>query len=363
MSGAIGSAGASTGYGFNQTLVSNAASVHQQLNILTEQVSTGLVAQTYAGLGGSAEVSLNLNSQISALRTYKSNIDRANGNLQVTQTAMSQIQQIAATFTAVIPNLNGLNPSEVDSVAANARSALTQLTGLLDTQNGQVYVFAGQDSGNPPVPNPDGFLTSGFYTQINSAVAALSTSGASATVAATLAIAGSNATGTSPFSAYMSQPVTALASPEVQTGAATSVRTGLLASGNSAATSTGTSTTGSYMRDLLRGLATLGSLSSSQVNDPGFSTLVQDTGTSLNGAVNAMATDVGVLGDTQASLTATQTQITAAATALTSQVSSVQDADMASTLSQLTAMQTQLQASYRMISGASSLSLMNFLPA
>ena len=45
--------------------------------------------------------------------------------MQVTQTAMTQIQHIAATFVADIPNLNGLNPSEVDSVAANARSALS----------------------------------------------------------------------------------------------------------------------------------------------------------------------------------------------------------------------------------------------
>ncbi len=363
MSGAVGAAGAMTGYGFNQTLVSNASAVHQQLNILTEQASTGLVAQTYAGLGSSASVALNLNPQIAALQTYNSNIDLASGGMQVTQTAMTQIQQIAATFTADIPNLNGLNPSEVDSVAANARSALTQLAGLLDTQNGQNYVFGGQDSANPPVPNPDSILTSGFYTQIDTAVSGLATNGASATAASTLAIAGSNAAGTSPFSAYMSQPASALEAPVVQTGATTTVRTGLLASANSAVKSTGSSTTGSYMRDLMRALATLGSLSSSQVSAPGFGALVQDTGASLTGAVNAMAADVGVLGDTQASLTATQTQLTATTTALTGQVSSVQDADMASTLSQLTAVQTQLQESYRMIAGASSMSLMNFLPA
>ena len=363
MSGAIGAAGASTGYGFNETLVTNASAVHRQLNILTEQASTGLVAQTYAGLGSSAEVALNLNPQISALQTYNSNINLASGGMQVTQTAMTQIQQIAATFTADIPNLNGLNPSEVDSVAANARSALTQLAGLLDTQDGQTYVFGGQDSSNPPVPNPDSILTSGFYTQIASAVSGLAVNGASATAASTLTIGGSNAAGTSPFSAYMSQPASALAAPVVQTGATTTVRTGLLASANSAVTSTGTSTTGSYMRDLMRALATLGSLSSSQVSAPGFGALVQDTGTSLTGAVNAMAADVGVLGDTQASLTALQTQLTATTTALTGQVSSVQDADMASTLSQLTAVQTQLQESYRMIAGASSMSLMNFLPA
>jgi flagellar hook-associated protein 3 FlgL len=141
------------------------------------------------------------------------------------------------------------------------------------------------------------------------------------------------------------------------------VPTGLLASANSDATSNGTSTTGSYMRDLMRSLATLGSLSSSQVSDPNFGAIVQDTATSLNGVVTAMATDVGVLGDRQTALANTQTQLADTATALSSQVSDAQDADMAATLSKLTATQTQLQESYRLITAASSLSLVNFLPA
>jgi flagellar hook-associated protein 3 FlgL len=127
-------------------------------------------------------------------------------------------------------------------------------------------------------------------------------------------------------------------------------------------TSTGTSTTGSYMRDLMRALATLGSLSSSQVNDPNFATLVQDTATSLNGVVTAMASDAGVLGDRQTNLTNTSNALADTTTALTQQVSNVQDTDMASTLSQLTAIQTQLQESYKLITAANSLSLVNFLP-
>ena len=34
---------------------------------------------------------------------------------------MKQIQSIAANLFAQMPNLNGLDPSEVDTVAANAR--------------------------------------------------------------------------------------------------------------------------------------------------------------------------------------------------------------------------------------------------
>jgi len=361
MSGSTGAIG--TGYGFLNTLIANANNVHQQLNTLTEQASSGLVAQTYAGLGSGAAVSLSLNPQLSALQTYQNNISQATAQMQVTQTAMTQLQQIAATFAGDMPNLTGTNSQEVDSIASQAQSALTEVAGLLDTQDGDVYVFGGQDTANPPVPSPNSILTSGFYTQINAAVSALSTSGAAATTAATLAIAGSNVSGTSPFSAYMSQPASAIGVQVVQTGDGTTVPIGLLASANSNVTSTGTSTTGSYMRDLMRALATIGSMSSSQANDPNFAALVQDTTTSLNGVVTAMAGDAGALGNTQSALTATQTQLSDTATALTGQVSSVQDADMATTLSDLSAIQTQLQASYRMITTEGTLSLVSFLPA
>jgi len=350
-----------TGYGIMPTVIANSTMVRQQLDTLTEQASTGLVAQTYAGLGGQSSVSLNLNPQISALQTYQTNIGQALGSMQVTQTAMTQIQQVASTFVADIPNLNDLNASKVDSIASNARAALTQVAGLLDTTNGNSYVFGGQDTANPPVPAPDNILSSGFYTQINTAVSSLSTNGAAATIATTIAVGESNTSGTSSFSTYMSQPGTALSTSQVQTGDGITVQTGLLASANVTAISTGTSTTGSYMRDLMRTLATLESLSSLQVNDPNFAALVRDTGTSLTGAVNAMATDVGVLGNSQASLTATQSQLTTTATAFSGQVSSAQDVHMADTLSDLTAMQTQLQESYRLITTTNSLSLINFL--
>jgi flagellin-like hook-associated protein FlgL len=117
------------------------------------------------------------------------------------------------------------------------------------------------------------------------------------------------------------------------------------------------------MRDLMRALATVGSLTNADQSDPGFLPLVQDTMTSLNGAISAMAEDTGVLGNTQAALTATQTTLADTQTALKSQVSSVQDVDMASTLSNVSLVETQLQASYQMIATVSQLSLAKFLPA
>jgi flagellin-like hook-associated protein FlgL len=117
------------------------------------------------------------------------------------------------------------------------------------------------------------------------------------------------------------------------------------------------------MTDLMRALATVGSLSSAQAGTTDLNALLQDTRTSLNGAISAMATDTAVLGGTQSRLTATQTGLGDVQTALTGQVSSVQDTNMAATLSSLTQVQTQLQASYQVIASLSGLSLAKFLPA
>ncbi|MGC8477069.1 MAG: flagellin [Acetobacteraceae bacterium] len=361
MSGAVT---AFAGYGTMNTLIADAQTVRQRMDQLTQQSSTGLIAETYAGLGPGAAVSLNLHPQIAALGVWQANINAATATMGMTQTAMTQLQSIASNFRSQLDTLNGLSPSNVDSLAASARQALVQVAGLLDTTDGNTYVFGGADSTNPPVPNPDQILASGFYTQINSAVAGLAANGAAATAATTLTIANSNAAGTSPFSAYMSQPAAALQPgiPQVQTGPGQTQPVGLLASANTYAISSGSSTTGAWSRDLLRALATIGSMSSTQVGLSGFQGLVSDTYNSLTGVVGAAADEAGALGNQQSALTAEGTALSSQVTALTAQVSPAENVDMAKTLSDLSLVQTQLQSSYQLISGQTALSLVKFLP-
>lgn len=358
MSGTISGAG----FPALAQLIAGLTHVKHNFDTLTEQASSGLISNTWSGLGGTAPVALALSPQIDNLQITQSNIAAASGPAQVTQTAMTQIGSIAAGLFADMANLTSLNAAGVDTIAANARSALAEVGDLLNSQYGGVYVFAGQDSSNPPVPGADQIATSSFFTQISAAVGSLATNGAAATAAATLAIASSNVAGTSPFSSYLSQPTTAISPPSVSTGDGQSQTIGLLASGNTNAVSTGPSTTGSYMRDLMRALATVGSLNSSQVNDPNFASLVADTRTSVSGAITAMSTDVGVLGTQQSNLTTLSTTLSDTATALTGQLSLAQNVDMAATLSNLTLTQTQLQESYQLIAAANGMSLAKFLP-
>lgn len=350
-------------YGTLGDVLANTSAVRQQISLLTEQSASGKVSASYAGLGFGATTSLSLDPVLAQQQTWQSNIDAATGTMNVAQTALSQISQIASSFYAQTNTLNGLDAGTTDNVAAAARAALQQVAGLLDTKDGNVYVFAGQDSTNPPVPNPDAILSSGFAMQISAAVGGLAASGAAATSAATLAVASSNAAGTSPFSTALSQPPTALAAlrTTVNVGAQQSLAAGIVASGNADVPSAGPSTTGSYMRDILRSLATLGSLSSSQNSMPGFAGLVADTRSALSGAITALNGDAGAMGDRQTQLQTIKTGIASTSTALQAQVSGTEDVDMAKTLSNLSAAQTQLTASYQLIAALQGLSLTKFL--
>ncbi len=357
----IGTASLTFGNSTLSHVVSDAASVRRQLDALTRQAGDGLVSDTLAGLGSGASVSLSLGAALGEVQTWQADTQSAAGQMQTAQSALSQISDIASQFFASTAALNGVNATAIDATAASARDSLTQVAGLLNSKFGDVYVFAGTDSANPPVPGD--ILSSGLVTGIATTVGTLAIGGAAATIASTLAAAASNAPGVSPFSAALSQPAAALqvTRPLVADGSSAPIPTGLLASANGDIGSSGSSTTGSYIRDILRALATIGALSSGQAGAPGLGQLVQDTHTSLGDAISALNGDAGVMGNRQAALEARRQNLGDTVTALQGQISNVQDVDMAATLSHLTATQTQLQASYQLLGTLRSLSLASVL--
>jgi flagellar hook-associated protein 3 FlgL len=348
-----------TGFGALNQIVTSTNTVKQTIAQLTAETASGYVSTDYAGLGQGAAIVLDLGPQLAAAAQVQSNATQAGAIQSAAQTALGQIESIASNFANQADSLVGTNGA-VQTVAASAQDALVQVANLLDTQVGGVYVFAGQDSGNPPVPDPQNINASAFAAAIQTAVAGLATNGQPAVSAATLAIASPG--GTSPFSAGLQAGA---GQAQVDLGGGTFLPLAPLADANSDAASAGvgTTSTGSYTRDILRGLATLGALTSAQTSAAGFVPLVQDTVTSLNGAVAAINTDIGALGDRQDQVTAAQTEAGDTGTALKTQVSSVQDADLAQVAVQLSDAQTQLQASYQLISNLSTLSLAKFLPA
>jgi flagellar hook-associated protein 3 FlgL len=333
-------------------LVENTLQIQQRLDQLTEQTSTGLVSQTYGGLGAAAAVSLDLRPQLTAITTYQQNITAANTTISTTTGVLNELAQIANNFQSSLTGADVQSGTGVVSLATQAQAALSQVQALLNTKLGSSYLLAGNDSANPPAP--DGSYTS-YIQSIETAASGLSSTTGTATAAATLAAA----TAQSPFAATIGS-----APNQVTISPGATVPVGVVAGHNAAGPSSGSSTTGSYVLDVIRALATISTFNSASLSQgQNFTQLVADTNTSLLGAAQAITNDVASLGVVQQRLTTTQNDLTSTNTTLTGQISSVENVDAAATISSLTATQTQLQESYKLISMAQSMSLANYLAA
>lgn len=348
-------------YGPLTEIIENAAATLAQLNKLTEQSSTGLISQTYAGLGaGAAETVLSVAPQIATANAQIAAINATTGPMTVQQNALTQISSLTSGIVAQLSSLSTLDSAGVTTVTEAAQQALVQVATLLDTQDGDVYVFGGQDGGAAPVPDPQNITSAGFYTQIQTAVAGLAGNGAAATTAAVLGIAGSNTAGTTPFNAGLTA---ATGPPSITLANGQQVTTGIAANSNGFVTSpgVGTTSTGSYMRDILAGLASIASLTPAQIGGTGFQSFLQSTQTSLRNANDSLNQDAGVLGNTQTQLASQASNLGTAVTALTNQVSNADSADAAATITQISSVQTALESSYQLIAGMKTLNLAYYL--
>lgn len=311
-------------YTFMARLLSSSSAVRDQLAQAQEQVATGLLSDTYSGLGSSAKTALSLTPVIAHQKALSTNIDVAQGRLDLTQNAMTSISSIASQFFAQINTFNANDPTSAQTLAQQAKSALQQVGDLLNTKSGDTYVFAGQDTNNPPVPNTDpAVLSAGLLS----------------------------GTGSAPFSSTIGTAI-----PTIDVGNGQQIQVGLLANTNTLATSA-SPTSGSYMRDTLTALAKLAGLASS-------STPTADVSAArgyLTSSIPAMATEVGSLGNVQSSLKQRQTNLSTLSATLTKQLSSVQEVDVAAAITKVSTLQTQLQASYQILAQSRSLSLANYL--
>ena len=351
MSGFVAPASTSVPGGIIGRLADESASIKAKVDLLNIQASTGLVSTTYGGLGGTAAISLDLRPQIARTQVWSQNIDGATARLSVTSTVMTQLQSIATSFLSGTYNMTAQTSQEVDTMAASAKAALGQVQDLLNTQVGQTYIFAGQDTANAPLPSA---AFNAFVASIQAPIATLATAGGPAVAAATLAAA----TATSPFSTTLGT-----APQTVPVGQTQAVPIGIVAGQNAFAASVGTNTTGSYVRDLIRALSTISALNSGQTSlGAPFDSLVADTRTNLQNLGTTISNETSALGVQQQMLVDAKTQVTDTQLALTAQVSGVENVDAATTATALTQAQSQLQISYKLIGDMQNLSLLQFLP-
>jgi flagellar hook-associated protein 3 FlgL len=126
-------------------------SAQAKLTEAQTQESSGLKAQTFGGLSGDVSKLLNIDNQISRLTTDGANATTALSSMQETYSVMGNVTDLGATMLSALSGYMSGTSTDSATVASSAKSWLSQLTSLLNTQYAGAYLFAGQSSDTAPV--------------------------------------------------------------------------------------------------------------------------------------------------------------------------------------------------------------------
>src|SRR5262245_14654550 len=141
------------GVGSNASLmVQSLVTMRSQLGALQRQLGTGAKAETYAGVGLDRGLAVGLRAQLSALNGYTDTITTANSRIDLAQTVLTQIfddgQDVrsATRLSEYTLDNTGQTPDQ-----KMARVSLDSMLGLLNTEFGDRYLFAGRAVDKPAV--------------------------------------------------------------------------------------------------------------------------------------------------------------------------------------------------------------------
>ncbi|MFT8807861.1 flagellin [Gluconobacter sp.] len=342
--------------GISSQLLLGVQNLSQAKDALQLQATTGVLASSYADLGSSRTQALALQPAITQIASWKGNVTNAQNSLTTTQTALSQISTIAQNLTSSLSTLGStLSYSTVSTAATAAQSALTSLGNLLNTKQGDSYVFAGQQNTTAPVSTDLG--TSDLATQIGQAVSQLASTSAADVLGTTQDLV-NNTTAGQPFSASVStSPDQAYQQKtQVVVGQSETVSIGMVATQGATSTSTA-----SPIRDLMRNLMVVASLGSASTSTSDYANLISGLQGSMDTVTSGLGDMSGLLGVQQNSLTTQTSMLTQMSAALTTQLGQVKDADLAKVSTQVTDTNNQLQASYSLIADMKSMTLASYL--
>ncbi len=387
-----------------------ALNVETQLAKVQIQESSGLVAQDFGTLGGSATSEmLNLQDNISQAQTWASEAQTVGGR---TQSMYSILGNMVATVTSLQGQISqALASPNTASLLSAAQNLQKNLVSQMNTQYAGRYLFAGSAIGTIPVSLTGYDSASGkaatsipdnSYYQGDSNILSVQVSSqqtlsygvtannpafeeslracqsvaqaAAATQASGQSLSGSwTYTGGSPDTMTINGVSVAVSSGDSLTTIANSI--------NTAAGTAGSSVTAKVVTDTATGNQTL-QVSSGNTTDLTFggtaatltalglsnTTYSASLKTALNSAMTLANQGVTDLSNLQASVAAVSSQLSAAqqqqttyVTFLQNSLSNVKDADTAQVAAQVQSLQTQLQASYMAVASVSKINLAQYL--
>ena len=348
-------------------VLAGSQTVSARLADLSRQATTGKRSETFGGLGAGTKQSVSLRAEIARRDAYVAAIRTGTARAEAMQGALGRIGALADDMAKAALRLNGTSQGEVEGIAKEARAALQEVATILNSQVQGEYLFSGTDTSRPAVPDAAGVLSGPFAAEMASAVGELGTAPLATVVAKTVAVAADTTAPTTVFSAFLETP--ASAGPAGGKGAeprAVPVADGLrieldLRANENAAAVSGPGGTGSFVRDILRGLAVLASVGTATAEKADFPGLLRDVADGLRSAGRTLGDERAAIGVAERRLERAADDHADTRLLLEKQLSDVEDVDMAETLSRLQLTRTQLEGSYQIVAAMRDLSLAKLL--
>lgn len=372
--GQFGSSGAS--------LILNASiqKLTQAQSQIAWQTSTQTIGETFADLGPNRATALSLAPKISQVTSWQNNITQAQSSLKITASALQQIASLAQNMATNLLSMSGTSGSSstaTNSYAAQAQSALTELTSALNTSDGTGYVFAGNASNEKPLQGNASLSESTLATQIAAIVnptpetpsplnaSSIMKNVTSATnddksiFASTLYASGNPATTTQNLQqAPSSQRYTVISSGETMQIGVVATQ-GVATQGN--ASDASPISTGSPIKDLMRDLMVVSSMSGMSSDTSGYADLVKQLHASLTKTVSQIINMETTIGTQQNTLTARASLLASMQTSLQTQLSNARSVDPAQVAIHFQDVNMSLKASFILISDMKDMSLANYI--
>jgi flagellar hook-associated protein 3 FlgL len=332
-------------------MAADQARLRARMDLLTRQASTGQRGETHGALGAGARRGIDLRGDIARREAYVGATDAALGRMATTQGVLARLETIAGEAAAEAMRARTLGAVGVESLARIARAALEEAASLLNTRQGDDYLFSGSDLAGAPVPDGAGVAAGAMAAAIQAAVGTLTPLNAAAVLADTVTAA--TAPATSPFSAFLEGPALAEPRRAVQAADGQRLAWGVLANQDG----TG-EVAASWGRELLRGLATLAALTpASAAQGAGYDALLVGIGGVLTGAARGLAQERGMLGAAERQAEATRERHQDLLVAVKAQLGAVEQVDLAEVSAVLRQTEMRLEASYSITAQVARLSL------
>jgi flagellin-like hook-associated protein FlgL len=342
-----------------------AAAVRSRFAEQTAQTADGQRATTYAGLGSDARRAIELRSELGRREALARATSTGESRAAYAQTVLNRLTAIASQMANSAETVVGLDSSNASVAAQSARSALQEVSGLLNERFEGEAVFGGSDPENAPVPGD--ITQSGLYREIGRMLGEDLGAGTGPALRERVrALGQSNDPALTPFSQHAAAAARGeVADPRravpVEEGSVVAI--GLYANRNAAAApSKDKDSTGSWARDIITGLSVIAQLDSAKTqNGPDFKEALHGAIGMLRAGLKSVAEESGALGSAEERLSVAKRRHQEVSSQVEVQLAGVEEVDMAAALARLQSTQAQLEASYRSLSMLADLSLSRFL--